>query len=70
MPLVILITLFSFLFQPLIRANYEDIKFLPDQYIPYLLSSEIGFATSEVMGVPQHKAQGEKLFKFNTYLKN
>jgi len=40
------------------RSNYENIKFKPDKYIQYLLSNEVGFATSEKLGIPKHKAQG------------
>ena len=45
-------------FQPTTRSNFDKIKFKPDKYIQYLLSDEIGFASSEKLGIPKHKAQG------------
>eukprot|EP00112_Aurelia_sp_Birch-Aquarium-sp1_P011085 Seg234.4 transcript_id=Seg234.4/GoldUCD/mRNA.D3Y31 product="7SK snRNA methylphosphate capping enzyme" protein_id=Seg234.4/GoldUCD/D3Y31 len=43
---------------PTTKANFETIEFKPVQFIQYLLSNEIGFATSEQLGIPKHKAQG------------
>eukprot|EP00794_Sanderia_malayensis_P015219 gene15219-16793_t len=41
-----------------IREAFDSIKFKPDQFINYLLSPEVGFAKSQLLGVPKHKAQG------------
>lgn len=41
-----------------IRANYDAILFRPEHFIDYLLSDMVGFATFEVLEIPQHKASG------------
>lgn len=41
-----------------IRSNYDAIRFRPEQFIDYLLSDSVGFATFEVLEIPQHKAAG------------
>lgn len=41
-----------------IRANYDAIRFRPEHFIDYLLSDMVGFATFEVLEIPQHKASG------------
>lgn len=57
------ITIFWTLFsQEKIRSNYDAIKFRPEHFVDYLLSEAIGFATFEVLEIPQHKASGEKKF--------
>ena len=50
------------LFQEKIRANYDAIRFRPEQFIDYLLSDMVGFVTFEVLEIPQHKAAGKLLF--------
>lgn len=55
--LAIFWTLFS---QEKIRSNYDAIKFRPEHFVDYLLSEAVGFATFEVIEIPQHKASGEK----------
>jgi len=37
---------------PDIRANYDAMQFLPDHFITYLLSDEVGFCQSELVNVP------------------
>ncbi|EDO36338.1 predicted protein [Nematostella vectensis] len=39
-----------------IRANYDSIKFKPEQFLDYLLSDEVGFAAFEVLN-PQDQTQ-------------
>jgi len=46
--------------QEKIRSNYDAIRFRPEQFIDYLLSDSVGFATFEVLEIPQHKAAGKK----------
>lgn len=41
-----------------IRSNYDAIRFRPEHFIDYLLSDSVGFATFEVLEIPQHKAAG------------
>lgn len=41
-----------------IRSNYDAIKFRPEHFVDYLLSDSVGFATFEVLEIPQHKASG------------
>lgn len=43
-----------------IYKNYNSIALFPDKFTQYLLSSEIGFAKSEILGFPtaQHHARG------------
>ncbi|XP_001359046.2 probable RNA methyltransferase CG1239 isoform X1 [Drosophila pseudoobscura] len=43
-----------------IRENYNSIKFRPDQFPEYLLSPEVGFASMELMGIPEHCKTGFK----------
>ncbi|EDV91139.1 probable RNA methyltransferase CG1239 [Drosophila grimshawi] len=43
-----------------IRENYNAIKFQPDHFTAYLLSPEVGFASMELMGVPEHCKAGFK----------
>ncbi|XP_016987748.1 probable RNA methyltransferase CG1239 [Drosophila rhopaloa] len=43
-----------------IRENYNAIKFRPEQFTEYLLSSEVGFAKMEPMGTPEHCEAGFK----------
>ncbi|GLV35998.1 uncharacterized protein CBL_09784 [Carabus blaptoides fortunei] len=41
-----------------IYKNYNSIEFFPEKFTQYLLSSEVGFAKSEIMGQPHHTAKG------------
>lgn len=41
-----------------IRSNYDAIKFRPEQFVDYLLSESVGFATFEVLETPHHKSSG------------
>lgn len=43
-----------------IYKNYNSIKLFPEKFTQYLLSSEIGFAKSEILGFPmsQHQSRG------------
>ncbi|XP_017130864.1 probable RNA methyltransferase CG1239 [Drosophila elegans] len=43
-----------------IRENYNAIKFRPEQFTEYLLSSEVGFAKMDLMGTPEHCEAGFK----------
>ncbi|KAH8340784.1 hypothetical protein KR059_006886 [Drosophila kikkawai] len=43
-----------------IRENYNSIKFRPEEFTEYLLSSEVGFANMELMGTPDHCEAGFK----------
>lgn len=50
---------FILFFQEKIRSIYETIRFRPEHFVDYLLSEAVGFATFEVLEIPQHKASGE-----------
>ncbi|XP_071050508.1 7SK snRNA methylphosphate capping enzyme-like isoform X3 [Onthophagus taurus] len=41
-----------------IYKNYNSIEFFPEKFTQYLLSPEIGFAKSEILGFPQHHSRG------------
>ncbi|XP_018318837.1 probable RNA methyltransferase bin3 isoform X4 [Agrilus planipennis] len=41
-----------------IYNNYNSIQFFPENFTQYLLSPEVGFAKSEILGFPQHQARG------------
>ncbi|KAJ7379579.1 hypothetical protein OS493_013974 [Desmophyllum pertusum] len=41
-----------------IRSNYDTIRFRPEHFVDYLLSDMVGFASFEVLEIPQHKATG------------
>lgn len=41
-----------------IYKNYHTIEFFPEKFTQYLLSSEVGFAKSEIMGHPHHFSKG------------
>ncbi|KAF5291176.1 hypothetical protein FQA39_LY14418 [Lamprigera yunnana] len=41
-----------------IYQNYIAIQFFPENFTQYLLSSEVGFAKSEILGFPQHQSRG------------
>ncbi|KAH8414183.1 hypothetical protein KR222_011652 [Zaprionus bogoriensis] len=43
-----------------IRDNYNAITFKPDDFTAYLLGPEVGFATMELMGLPEHCKAGFK----------
>ncbi|KAL7729573.1 hypothetical protein ACLKA6_007858 [Drosophila palustris] len=43
-----------------ICENYNSIKFKPEEFTDYLLSSEVGFASMELMGQPEHCKAGFK----------
>ncbi|XP_068152389.1 probable RNA methyltransferase CG1239 [Drosophila tropicalis] len=43
-----------------IRENYNAIELKPNKFTEYLLSPEVGFATMELMGVPDHCESGFK----------
>ncbi|ALC45498.1 CG1239 [Drosophila busckii] len=43
-----------------IRENYAAINFKPEDFTNYLLSPEVGFASMELMGVPEHCKAGFK----------
>ncbi|XP_034131289.1 probable RNA methyltransferase CG1239 isoform X2 [Drosophila guanche] len=43
-----------------IRENYNSIVFRPEQFPEYLLSPEVGFASMELMGIPEHCRTGFK----------
>lgn len=51
---------FYAILQEKIRLNYDAIKFRPEHFVDYLLSDSVGFATFEVLEIPQHKASGKK----------
>lgn len=46
------------LLQETIYKNFKSIEFFPQHFTQYLLSSEVGFAKSEVMGCPTHHSKG------------
>ncbi|KAK5645495.1 hypothetical protein RI129_006795 [Pyrocoelia pectoralis] len=41
-----------------IYKNYNSIQLFPETFTQYLLSNEVGFAKSEILGFPQHQARG------------
>lgn len=41
-----------------IRKNYDNMKFMPDDYVKYLLSDEVGFTSIEELHVTPHNKQG------------
>lgn len=41
-----------------IRANYDAMRFRPEHFVDFLLSDLVGFATFEVLEIPQHKSSG------------
>ncbi|KAF5306161.1 hypothetical protein FQR65_LT07437 [Abscondita terminalis] len=41
-----------------IYKTYNSIQFFPENFTQYLLSNEVGFAKSEILGFPQHQAKG------------
>uniref|UniRef100_A0A1Y1L154 RNA methyltransferase n=1 Tax=Photinus pyralis TaxID=7054 RepID=A0A1Y1L154_PHOPY len=41
-----------------IYKNYNSIQFFPENFTQYLLSNDVGFAKSEILGFPQHHARG------------
>lgn len=45
---------FVFSQQERIQTNYKSIKFRPDQFQNYLLSSDVGFSGFETVGIPAH----------------
>lgn len=40
------------------RENYEKIELVPEKYIEYLLSEEIGFKSAEQIEVTKHDKEG------------
>lgn len=38
--------------------NYHRIRLRPEQFPSYLTSPEVGFASYELLGTPQHTAKG------------
>ncbi|KAF2886672.1 hypothetical protein ILUMI_19501, partial [Ignelater luminosus] len=42
----------------IIYKNYNSIQFFPENFTQYLLSNEVGFAKSEILGFPQHQSRG------------
>lgn len=47
-----------FLLQETMYKNYNSIELFPDNFTQYLLSPEIGFAKSEILGFPQNLSKG------------
>lgn len=43
---------------PEIRRNYDSMKLMPDQFIEFLLSDEVGFSKSEQIDITPHQKQG------------
>ncbi|KAH8268106.1 hypothetical protein KR026_000113, partial [Drosophila bipectinata] len=43
-----------------IRENYNNIKFRPEHFTEYLLGPEVGFASVDLMGIPEHCKAGFK----------
>jgi len=43
---------------PETKANFESIHLRPEKFIEYLLSQEVGFVSSELIGTPQHPIKG------------
>lgn len=43
---------------PETKANFESIRLRPEKFIEYLLSQEVGFVSSELIGTPQHPSKG------------
>lgn len=43
---------------PNIAANYKNIKFLPEKFDEYLLSTQVGFQNVFTIDVPKHNAKG------------
>ncbi|KAH8310636.1 hypothetical protein KR044_002318 [Drosophila immigrans] len=43
-----------------IRQNYNSIKFKPEEFTAYLLGAEVGFASMQLMGLPEHCNAGFK----------
>jgi Bicoid-interacting protein 3 (Bin3) len=41
-----------------IHQVYKSIEFRPDQFNDYLLSSDVGFASCELIGTPFHESKG------------
>lgn len=46
------------MFQETIYKNYNSIEFFPENFTQYLLSPDVGFAKSEIMGFSQHISKG------------
>lgn len=40
-----------------IAENYQEIQFRPEQFSDFLLN-EVGFSTTQVIGVPRHPSKG------------
>lgn len=47
-----------FFFQPKIRENYNKLELVPEKYIEYLLSEDVGFKTAEQIDVTKHEKEG------------
>ncbi|KAJ0180588.1 hypothetical protein K1T71_003992 [Dendrolimus kikuchii] len=43
---------------PTIYENFNSIEFFPNKFREYLLSPEVGFSKSCILGVPQHASKG------------
>ncbi|XP_028393765.1 probable RNA methyltransferase Y17G7B.18 [Dendronephthya gigantea] len=41
-----------------IRKNYNSIKFTPNQFVDYLMSEDVGFASYEALGVAENNSKG------------
>ena len=38
--------------------NYDSIEFKPNQFVDYLMSEEVGFASYEALGVAENTSKG------------
>ena len=59
-------------FQEHIFETYKSIKFRPEHFTEYLLSSEVGFESVHLLGTPYNKSKGkdcfEDRFRVGTYV--
>jgi len=53
----------SFCWQEKIYEVYQSIRFKPEQFNDYLMSTEVGFSCCELLGTPQHQSKGNVLLK-------
>lgn len=46
------------MFQSTTLENFNKIKLFPNKFTEYLMSPEVGFSKSDVLGVPAHHSKG------------
>lgn len=54
--------LFELSFQKEIQENYERIQMKPNEFVSYLLSSEVGFESCRTIATPDHTQKGSLFF--------